>query len=90
MAIVVTLSPELEALLYDRAAEQGQDVNVVASTSLSSVLEDVLKGILRDAKPSVIPLTPALRAAALEKRGEPASKSPFLRGIQGDRAFGYS
>ena len=39
MAIVVTLSPELEALLRDRATQRGQDVNVVASELLSSVLE---------------------------------------------------
>ena len=39
MAIVVTLSPELEALLRDRAAQRGQDVNVVASELLASVLE---------------------------------------------------
>jgi len=39
MAIVVTLIPELEALLLDKAARQGQDVNLVASELLSSVLE---------------------------------------------------
>ena len=39
MAIVVTLSPELEALLRDRATQRGQDVNVVASELLASVLE---------------------------------------------------
>lgn len=39
MAIVVTLSPELEALLCDRAAQQGQDVNFVASELLASILE---------------------------------------------------
>jgi hypothetical protein len=83
MAIVVTLSPELEALLYDRAAEQGQDVNVVASTSLSSVLEDVLKGILRDAKPSVIPPNPrATRRCARKKRGT-GLKVPLFKGDSG-------
>lgn len=52
MAIVVTLSPELEALLYDRAARQGQDVSLVASELLASVLEwekqdseEAIKGI---------------------------------------------
>ena len=49
MTIVVTLSPELEALLYDRAAQLGQDVNTVASELLASVLEwegqDVEEGI---------------------------------------------
>ena len=38
MAIVVTLSPELEALLQDKAARQGQDVSLVASELLASVL----------------------------------------------------
>jgi len=38
MAIVVTLSPELEALLCDRAARQGQDVCLMASELLASVL----------------------------------------------------
>jgi predicted transcriptional regulator len=39
MAIVVTLSPELEALLLDKAARRGQDVNLVGSELLASVLE---------------------------------------------------
>ncbi len=39
MAIVVTLSPELEALLRERATQQGQDVNFVASELLASILE---------------------------------------------------
>jgi predicted transcriptional regulator len=39
MAIVVTLSPELEALLLDKAAQRGQDVSLVASELLASVLE---------------------------------------------------
>jgi predicted transcriptional regulator len=39
MAIVVTLGPELEALLHDRAAQRGQDVSFVATESLASVLE---------------------------------------------------
>lgn len=52
MAIVVTLSPELEALLRDRAAQRGQDVSFVASELLASVLapegqdsEEAIKGI---------------------------------------------
>ncbi len=52
MAIVVTLSPELEALLRDRAAQRGQDVNSVASELLASALEweqqdseEAIKGI---------------------------------------------
>ncbi|MBW4614717.1 MAG: hypothetical protein KME21_15850 [Desmonostoc vinosum HA7617-LM4] len=39
MSIVVTLSPELEALLRDRAARQGQDVSFVASELLASILQ---------------------------------------------------
>lgn len=51
MPIVVTLSPELEALLRDRAAQQGQDVSLIASQLLASVLqseqdsEEAIKGI---------------------------------------------
>jgi predicted transcriptional regulator len=52
MAIIVTLSPELEALLHDRAARRGQDVSLVASELLASVLgweeqdsEETVKGI---------------------------------------------
>ena len=39
MAIVVTLSPDLEVLLRDRAMEQGQDINLVVSELLASILE---------------------------------------------------
>ncbi len=39
MAIIVTLSPELEARLRDRAVRQGQDVNLLASELLANVLE---------------------------------------------------
>ncbi|MBR8831299.1 MAG: hypothetical protein N5P05_001512 [Chroococcopsis gigantea SAG 12.99] len=39
MAIVITLSPELEALLRDKAAQRGQDVNFVASELLANLLE---------------------------------------------------
>lgn len=52
MAIVVTLSPELESLLRDRAVQRGQDVSLVASELLASVLEwegqdseEAIKGI---------------------------------------------
>jgi predicted transcriptional regulator len=52
MTIVVTLSPELEALLQDKAVQRGQDVNVFASELLASVLEwegqdaeEAIKGI---------------------------------------------
>lgn len=40
MAIVVTLSPELEALLFEKASRQGQDVSLVASELLASALEN--------------------------------------------------
>ncbi len=52
MTIVVNLSPELEALLRDKAAQKGQDVSLVASELLTNVLEweitdseDAIKGI---------------------------------------------
>jgi predicted transcriptional regulator len=52
MAIIVTLSPELEVLLNDRAALRGQDVSFVASELLANVLEwerqdseEAIKGI---------------------------------------------
>ena len=52
MAIVVTLSPELEALLHSRAAQRGQDVSFVASELLAHVLaweeqdlQEAVKGI---------------------------------------------
>lgn len=52
MSIVVTLNPELEALLHSRAAQQGQDINFVATELLASILnweekdsEEAIKGI---------------------------------------------
>ncbi len=39
MPIVVTLSPELEALLRQRADQQGQDVSLVASELLARILQ---------------------------------------------------
>ena len=52
MAIVITLNSELETLLRARAAQQGQDVNFVASELLARVLvweekdsEETIKGI---------------------------------------------
>jgi predicted transcriptional regulator len=38
MAIVINLSPELEALLRNKATQQGQDINFVASELLASIL----------------------------------------------------
>jgi len=43
MTIVVTLSPELEALLRDRAVQRGEDVSFIASELLASALESVYK-----------------------------------------------
>jgi predicted transcriptional regulator len=52
MAIVVSLSPELEARLREKAAQQGQDISFVAAELLKSILEGeiqdseaVIKGI---------------------------------------------
>ncbi|MBW4677319.1 MAG: hypothetical protein KME52_25960 [Desmonostoc geniculatum HA4340-LM1] len=52
MTIIVTLTPELEARLRDKAARQGQDVSLVASELLANVLEwetqyseEAIKGI---------------------------------------------
>jgi hypothetical protein len=52
MAIVITLSPELENLLHARATWQGQEVSLVASELLAGVLEwqeqdseEAIKGI---------------------------------------------
>jgi plasmid stability protein len=60
MTIIVTLTPEVEARLRDKAARQGQDVNLVASELLANVLEwetqdseEAIKGIqqgLEDSK----------------------------------------
>jgi predicted transcriptional regulator len=52
MSIVVTLSPELEIILYNRAAQSGQDISSITSELLTSVLEwesqdsiEAIKGI---------------------------------------------
>lgn len=39
MAILISLSPELEARLREKADQQGQDVSLVAAELLSRVLE---------------------------------------------------
>ncbi|MDZ7950285.1 hypothetical protein [Nostoc sp. DedQUE09] len=39
MVIVVSLSPELEARLREKATQQGQDVSFVAAQLLEAVLE---------------------------------------------------
>lgn len=39
MSIVISLSPEVEAQLREKAAQQGQDVSLVAAELLSRVLE---------------------------------------------------
>ncbi|HEY9853793.1 MAG TPA: hypothetical protein V6D28_30260 [Leptolyngbyaceae cyanobacterium] len=45
MAIMVTLSPEAEARLRERAEQQGKDISVVAAELLSSALEWETKDI---------------------------------------------
>jgi hypothetical protein len=52
MTIVINLTPELEEQLRKKATQQGQDINLVASELLASVLaweaqdsEDAIKGI---------------------------------------------
>ncbi|WP_413171134.1 hypothetical protein [Anabaena azotica] len=39
MAIVVSLSPELEARLREKAAKQGQDISFVAAELLENILD---------------------------------------------------
>jgi hypothetical protein len=51
MTIVITLSPELETLLLNRATRQGQEVNLVASELLEGIqrgLDDFEVGQFRD------------------------------------------
>jgi predicted transcriptional regulator len=52
MTIVVTLSPELEERLREKAAQRGQDINLMATELLASILEwevedseEAIKGI---------------------------------------------
>ena len=40
MTIVVTLSPELEEQLRQRAMRQGQDINLVAAELLTNILKE--------------------------------------------------
>ncbi|MDD1413397.1 hypothetical protein MEN41_01640 [Dolichospermum sp. ST_con] len=39
MAIVVSLSPELEARLREKATQQGQDISFVAAELLKNILD---------------------------------------------------
>jgi predicted transcriptional regulator len=39
MTIVISLSPEIEARLREKAAKSGQDVSIVAAQMLTSILE---------------------------------------------------
>lgn len=50
MTIVVTLSPELEEQLRAKAVRQGQDINLVATELLASVLE----GEIQDSDEEII------------------------------------
>jgi predicted HicB family RNase H-like nuclease len=40
MTLVVTLSPELEEQLREKAIHQGQDINTVVSELLASILKE--------------------------------------------------
>jgi hypothetical protein len=40
MTIVVTLSPELEEQLREKAIHQGQDINLVAAELLANILNE--------------------------------------------------
>ncbi|MEH2398944.1 hypothetical protein [Nostoc sp.] len=39
MSILISLSPEVEAQLYEKAAHEGQDISVVAVELLTCILE---------------------------------------------------
>ena len=39
MSIIISLSPEIEAQLREKAIQQGQDVSLVAAQLLSQILE---------------------------------------------------
>ena len=39
MSIAISLSPEIEALLREKAAREGQDISVVAAQLLTRILE---------------------------------------------------
>jgi predicted transcriptional regulator len=39
MSIVISLSPEVEARLREKAAQQGQDISLVAAELLARILE---------------------------------------------------
>ncbi|MEG4800195.1 hypothetical protein QUB63_03850 [Microcoleus sp. ARI1-B5] len=39
MTIAISLSPEIEALLREKASRQGQDISVVAAQMLTRILE---------------------------------------------------
>ena len=52
MSIIISLSPEIEAQLREKAIQQGQDVSLVAAQLLSQILEwelqdstEAIKGI---------------------------------------------
>lgn len=55
MTIVITLSPEIEAQLRDKATQQGRDISIVAAELLTNVLEweatdtqEAIEGIQQD------------------------------------------
>ena len=50
MSIVISLSPEVEARLREKAAQQGQDVSIVAA----ELLTDILKWKLQDSEETIV------------------------------------
>lgn len=50
MSIFISLSPEIEAQLREKAAQQGQDVSVVAAELLTEILE----WELRDSEEAIV------------------------------------
>ncbi|AFY85975.1 MULTISPECIES: hypothetical protein [Chroococcidiopsis] len=49
MSIVISLSPEVEAQLREKAAQQGQDVSIVAA----ELITDILKWELQDSEEAI-------------------------------------
>ncbi|MDV2990769.1 MAG: hypothetical protein N4J56_000423 [Chroococcidiopsis sp. SAG 2025] len=50
MSIMISLSPEVEAQLREKAAQQGQDVSIVAA----ELITDILKWELQDSEAAIV------------------------------------
>lgn len=50
MSIMISLSPEVEAQLRQKAAQQGQDVSIVAA----ELITDILKWELQDSEAAIV------------------------------------